>query len=90
MVSATLTEVAKILKPGIKTISIDKMAETFIRDNGGVPSFKGYSGYKYTLCISVNDVVVHGFPSEYELQDGDVAEGYKRISISWNRTSTRP
>lgn len=72
MVSATLTEVAKILKPGIKTISIDKMAEIFIRDNGGVPSFKGYNGYKYTLCISVNDVVVHGFPSEYEVQDGDI------------------
>ncbi|MCD6011843.1 MAG: map [Flavipsychrobacter sp.] len=72
MVSATLTEVAKFLKPGIKTISIDKMAETFIRDNGGVPSFQGYNGFKYSLCISVNDVVVHGFPSEYELKDGDI------------------
>lgn len=72
MVSATLTEVAKFLKPGIKTISIDKMAEQFIRDNGGVPSFKGYHGFKYSLCISVNDVVVHGFPSEYELKDGDI------------------
>lgn len=72
MVSATLTEVAKFLKPGIKTISIDKMAEQFIRDNGGVPSFKGYNGFKYSLCISVNEVVVHGFPSEYELKDGDI------------------
>ncbi len=71
MVSATLTEVAKFLKPGVKTIAIDKMAETFIRDNGGVPSFKGYNGFKYSLCISVNDVVVHGFPGEYELKDGD-------------------
>ena len=71
MVSATLTEVAKFLKPGITTISIDKMAETFIRDNGGVPSFKGYGGFPYSLCISVNDVVVHGFPGEYVLQDGD-------------------
>ncbi len=71
-VSATLTEVAKFLKPGIKTISIDKMAETFIRDNGGVPSFKGYHGFKHSLCISVNDVVVHGIPGEYELKDGDI------------------
>ncbi len=72
MVSATLTEVAKFLKPGIKTITIDQMAETFIRDNGGVPSFKGYHGFPYTLCISVNEVVVHGFPGNYELKDGDI------------------
>ena len=72
MVSATLTEVAKMLKPGITTLSIDKMAETFIRDNGGKPSFKGYNGFPYSLCISVNDVVVHGFPGAYELRDGDV------------------
>lgn len=72
MVSATLTEVAKFLKPGITTLSIDKMAEAFIRDNGGVPSFKGYNGFPFSLCISVNEVVVHGFPSSYELKDGDI------------------
>ena len=72
MVSATLTEVAKFLRPGIKTISIDKMAEAFIRDNGGVPSFKGYHGFPYSLCISVNETVVHGFPGDHELKDGDV------------------
>ena len=72
MVSATLTEVAKFLKPGITTLSIDKMAETFIRDNGGVPSFKGYHGFPYTLCISVNEVVVHGFPGAHILKDGDI------------------
>ncbi len=72
LVSATHTEVAKMLKPGITTLSIDKMAETFIRDNGGVPSFKGYNGFRYTLCISVNEVVVHGFPGAYELKDGDI------------------
>ncbi len=72
MVTATLTEVAAFLKPGINTISIDTMAEAFIRDNGGVPSFKGYNGFKYSLCISVNEVVVHGFPSDYELKDGDI------------------
>jgi methionyl aminopeptidase len=72
MVSATLTEVAKFLKPGITTLSIDKMAEAFIRDNGGTPSFKGYHGFPFSLCISVNEVVVHGFPSAYELKDGDI------------------
>lgn len=72
MVTATLTEVAAFLKPGITTASIDKMAETFIRDNGGVPSFKGYGGFPASLCISVNEVVVHGFPSDYELKDGDI------------------
>ena len=76
MVSATLTEVAKILKPGMTTLEIDAYAETFIRDNGGVPTFKGFGDprnpFPYSLCISVNDAVVHGFPSKYELQDGDV------------------
>ncbi len=76
MVTATLTEVAKILKPGITTLSIDQMAEQFIRDNGGVPSFKGYgprnNAFPYSLCISLNDVVVHGFPGNYELKEGDV------------------
>lgn len=76
MVTATLTEVAKMLKPGITTKSIDTMAEQFIRDNGGVPSFKGYgprnNPFPASLCISVNDVVVHGFPSDYTLKEGDV------------------
>jgi len=72
MVSATLTEVAKFLKPGITTRSVDTMAEAFIRDNGGVPSFKNYNGFPASLCISVNEVVVHGFPSAYELKDGDI------------------
>ena len=72
MVSATLTEVAKMLRPGITTMSIDAMAETFIRDNGGIPSFKGYSGFPASLCISVNEVVVHGIPGAYELKDGDI------------------
>ena len=55
-------EVARLIKPGVKTSSLDKVAEEFIRDNGGVPSFKNYNGFPATLCISVNDVVVHGFP----------------------------
>jgi methionyl aminopeptidase len=72
MVTATLTEVAKAIKPGITTKSLDALAETFIRDMGGVPSFKGYNGFPAALCISVNEVVVHGFPSDYVLKDGDI------------------
>jgi methionyl aminopeptidase len=72
MVSATLTEVAKLLRPGLTTLEIDKVAEQFIRDNGGIPSFKGYNGFPASVCISVNDIVVHGFPSKYELKDGDI------------------
>lgn len=72
MVTATLTEVAKMLRPGITTKSIDALAEQFIHDHGGQPSFKGYGGFPASLCISVNEVVVHGFPSDYELKDGDI------------------
>ena len=72
LVSKTLTEVAKILKPGITTLSIDKLIAEFIKDNGGVPSFLNYHGYPYNSCISVNDVVVHGFPNGNELKEGDL------------------
>lgn len=65
-------EVAKHIKVGVKTSHLDKIAEEFIRDNGGVPSFKGYNGFPASLCISVNEVVVHGFPSKYEMKDGDI------------------
>ena len=65
-------EVAKHIKVGEKTSHLDKIAEEFIRDHGAVPSFKGYNGFRASLCISVNEVVVHGFPSEYELKDGDI------------------
>lgn len=72
IVGKTLAEVAKILKPGIKTIDIDKMAEEFIRDNGATPGFKGYNGFPASLCISVNEEVVHGIPGNRELKDGDL------------------
>jgi methionyl aminopeptidase len=65
-------EVAKLVKPGVKTSTLDKVAEEFIRDKGGVPSFKNYGGFPATLCISVNEVVVHGFPSNYELKETDI------------------
>lgn len=65
-------EVAKIIKPGITTLKLDQRAEEFIRDNGAIPAFLNYRGYPNSLCISVNDVVVHGIPSNYELKDGDI------------------
>src|SRR6187401_242453 len=65
-------EVARLIKPGVKTMALDKLAEEYIRDHGGVPSFKNYGGFPATLCISVNEVVVHGFPSNYELKETDV------------------
>jgi methionyl aminopeptidase len=72
LVSATLSEVAAFLKPGLTTLEIDKMADEFIRDNGAVPSFKNYKGYPFATCISVNDAVVHGFPGKHELRSGDI------------------
>jgi len=72
LVSKTLAEVAKVIRPGLKTIELDKLAETFIRDNGGVPAFLNYNGFPYSLCISPNDQVVHGFPGKYELKEGDI------------------
>ena len=65
-------EVARQVKPGVKTKKLDEIAETFIRDHQGVPSFKNYRGFPATLCISVNEVVVHGFPNGYELKEGDI------------------
>jgi len=72
LVSRTLAEVAKVLKPGVTTLQLDKLIAEYIRDNGGVPSFLNYRGYPYNSCISVNDVVVHGFPNEKPLQEGDI------------------
>ena len=65
-------EVAKLIRPGVQTKELDRVAETFIKDSGGHPSFLGYNKFPASLCISVNDVVVHGFPSRYELRDGDI------------------
>ena len=72
LVGKTLAEVAKIIRPGIQTLELDKLAETFIRDHDAVPGFKGYNGFPFTLCISINEQVVHGFASKRELKDGDI------------------
>lgn len=72
LVSKTLAEVGKMVAPGVTTLELNRVAETFIRDNGAIPSFLGFDGFPAALCMSVNDVVVHGFPSDYVLRDGDI------------------
>ena len=72
LVSKTLAEVAGHIKPGVTTLRLDAIAEEFIRDHGALPAFKGYAGFPNTLCTSVNDEVVHGIPSGYELSEGDI------------------
>ena len=72
LVSQTLAEIAKILKPGITTAFLDKTIGDYVRDHKAVPSFLNYNGYPYNSCISVNDVVVHGFPNNKELRSGDI------------------
>ena len=72
LVSKTLGTIAQYIKPGVTTLFLDKIAEEYIRDNKAVPGFLGYNKYPNTLCTSVNDQVVHGIPSSYELKEGDI------------------
>lgn len=72
LVSKTLTEVAKMLQPGVTTLQIDSLCAEFVKDNKAVPSFYNYRGYPHHICASVNDVVVHGFPNNMPLKDGDI------------------
>ncbi len=77
LVGRTLAEVARIIEPGVTTAALDRVAEDFVRSHGAEPAFKGYRvgqlpPFPGTLCVSVNDVVVHGIPGSYELQDGDL------------------
>lgn len=72
LVSRTLGLMAEKIEPGVTTLELDKLAEEFIRDNGGVPVFKGYNGFPFTLCMSRNEQVVHGFCNEIPLKEGDI------------------
>ena len=72
LVGKTLAEVANYLKPGVKTKYLDSIAEDYIRANDAIPGFKYYKGFKSTLCVSVNDQVVHGIPGNREVHDGDI------------------
>lgn len=77
LVGKTLAELAKILKPGVTTKQLDKVAEEFIRDNGAIPTFKGFPNpnggpFPASICTSVNEQVVHGVPGDVVLKDGDI------------------
>ncbi len=67
-----IREIEKMAKPGITTRELDRTAEAFILSKGAKPAFKGYEGFPYALCVSVNENIVHGFPSGYVLKDGDL------------------
>ncbi len=72
LVGLVLQKLREMVKPGITTIEIDREAEKMIRDAGALPTFKGYNGFPYSICASVNEQIVHGFPSKYVLQEGDI------------------
>ena len=72
LVSRALAEVGKYIKPGVTTKELNKIAEDFIRSHGAIPSFLGYEGYPASACISVNEQVVHGIPSDYVIKEGDI------------------
>lgn len=69
---SVLQELRRLAKPGVTTLELDRAAEKMLRDAGAVPTFKGYHGYPFSICTSVNEQVVHGFPSNYKLRDGDI------------------
>ena len=77
LVGRALAEVAKLIKPGVTTLELDRVAEEFIRDNGAVPTFKGFPNqygqpFPGSICTSVNDQVVHGIPNDKPLEEGDI------------------
>ena len=72
LVAETLRELARRVRPGTTTLELDRFAEAFLRERGARPAFKGYRDYPFTLCASVNEAVVHGFPSARSLQEGDI------------------
>ena len=73
IVAKTLAEIAKIIASGVSTMQLNNLADEFIRDNGGIPNFLNYGGFPYSICASVNEQVVHGFPSDKViLKDGDI------------------
>lgn len=72
LVAKAHAEVAKLIEPGVTSLQLDARAEEFIRDNGGYPAFKGYSGFPNSLCISPNEQVVHGIPNDEPLKEGTI------------------
>ncbi len=82
LLSNTIALLAKEIKPGITTLFLDNLAEDFIKSNNAKPAFKGYNGFPFTCCISVNDAVVHGFPNRNELKEGDVVSIDTGVSMN--------
>src|SRR3954469_8813854 len=72
LVGEVLHELCAMVPPGVTTLEVDQAAERMIRDGGAIPTFKGYHGFPFSICASVNEQVVHGFPSAYALQEGDI------------------
>jgi len=72
LVGKTHAEIAGLIKPGVTTLELDRIAEEFIMDNGAIPAFKGYGGFPNTLCMSPNEQVVHGIPNNNSLNEGDI------------------
>src|SRR5947209_7391886 len=72
LVGRVLLELRAMVEPGMTTMEVNDAAERMIRDAGAYPTFKGYNGFPYSICASVNEQVVHGFPSSYELKEGDI------------------
>src|SRR2546425_9905788 len=72
LVGKVLLELRNLVEPGMTTLEVNDAADRMIRDAGAYPTFKGYNGFPFSICASVNEQVVHGFPSTYELQEGDI------------------
>lgn len=72
ILAEVLSQIEKMAKPGITTLELDGAAEALILKRGAKPAFKGYENFPYSLCVSVNDIIVHGLPSNYKLKDGDI------------------
>src|ERR1700755_3251038 len=72
LVGGVLQQLRDMVAPGVTTLEVDRAAEKMIRDAGAYPTFKGYNGFPFSICASVNEQVVHGFPSQYELKEGDI------------------
>lgn len=72
IVAYVLTELEKLVKPGVTTAGLDTIAEHLTRECGALPGFKGYKGFPFSICASVNEQIVHGFPNDSPLQEGDI------------------
>src|SRR5215210_9162858 len=72
LIAQVREELRRMVAPGVTTLELDMAAEKMIRDAGALPTFKGYHGFPFSICASVNEQVVHGFPSDYVLKEGDI------------------